>query len=213
MAAKKTSRKRRTAEQARDEILDAAERRLRQGGPDAIRLQEIASDVGISHPAVLHHFGSREGLVEAVIDRTMAKLEGELLEVFVRGTETGEPPDPVDVTERVADALSGRGQARLIAWLALSGHHLGKSKEAREVWKLIIDATHAIRLGRVKGRKKPSLEATRFTVALSSITLFGEALIGPATLEAAGLEDDEATRKRFRAWFAHLLERQLGDPM
>src|SRR6187455_592631 len=91
-------RRRRTAEQARDEILDAAEKRLRERGPDAIRLQEIAGDVGISHPAVLHHFGSREGLVAAVTERVMGKLERELLEVMVRGTETGEPPDAVEMT-------------------------------------------------------------------------------------------------------------------
>src|SRR5262245_6032327 len=84
-------RRRRTAEQAREEILDAAEKRLRDRGPDAIRLQEIAADVGISHPAVLHHFGSREGLVGAVTERAMNKLEHELLAVMLRGSETGEP--------------------------------------------------------------------------------------------------------------------------
>src|SRR5688500_10622316 len=127
MAAKKALRKRRTAEQARDEILDAAERRLRESGPDAIRLQEIAADVGISHPAVLHHCGSREGLVAAVTARAMSKLETDLLGVMLRGSETGEPPDPVDVTERVADAMSEKGHARLIAWLALSGHQMMRS--------------------------------------------------------------------------------------
>ena len=213
MAAKKAPRRRRTAEEARQEILDAAERRLREGGPDAIRLQEIAADVGISHPAVLHHFGNREGLVEAVCERAMTNLEAELLAVFMRGMERGEPPDAVDVTERVADVLGGKGHARLLAWLALSGRHVGKSPQAREGWKLIIEATHAIRLTRQKRDKKPSLEDTRFTVALSSITQFGEALIGGPTLEAAGLDGDERTRKRFRAWFARLLERQLEDPM
>jgi AcrR family transcriptional regulator len=213
MAAKKAPRRRRTAEEAREEILDAAERAMRDGGADAIRLQDIAAHVGISHPAVLHHFGSREGLVEAVIDRTMTKLESELLSVFMRGIEGGKVPDAVDVTERVADALGARGQARLIAWLALSGHQIGHSKQAREGWKAIIDATHAIRLTRLKKKeKKPSLEDTTFTVALSSITLFGEAIIGAGTLEAAGLPSDERTRRRFRAWFAKLLERHLEDP-
>lgn len=214
MAAKKAPRRRRTAEEARQEILDAAERRLREGGPEAIRLQEIAADVGISHPAVLHHFGNREGLVEAVIERTMLNLESELLHVFMRGMEGGEVPDAVDVTERVADALSGKGHARLIAWLALSGHQLGRSKQAREGWTAIIAATHAIRLTRLRDpkKKKPSLEDTRFTVALHSIALFGEAIIGAGTLEAGGLSGDEKTRRRFRAWFAKLVERQLEDP-
>lgn len=212
MAAKKAARRRRTAEEARQEILDAAEKRLRDGGAEAIRLQEVAADVGISHPAVLHHFGSREGLVEAVLDRTMANLEAELLYVFTRGMEGGKIPDAVDVTERVADALDGRGQARMIAWLALSGHQIGRSKQAREGWEGIIEATHAIRTMRQKRDKKPSLEDTRFTVVMHSMLLFAEALIGAGSLEAAGASGDERTRKRFRAWFAKLVEKHLEDP-
>jgi AcrR family transcriptional regulator len=200
-------RRRRTAEEARDEILDSAERRLREGGPDAIRLQEIAADVGISHPAVLHHFGSREGLVEAVCERAMSKLEAELLAVMTKGSETGEPPDPVAITERGAEVLGENGHARLLAWLALSGRHMGPSAEARETWKMIIDAIHAMRTMRAKS--KPAIEDTRFTVALSSMALFGEAIMGGGVLEAVGLTGDDKTRKRFRAWFAKLLADRL----
>ena len=49
-------RVRRTKEEAQRVILDAAEERLANGGPEALRLQDIAADVGISHPAILHHF-------------------------------------------------------------------------------------------------------------------------------------------------------------
>src|SRR5260221_641713 len=52
-------RKRRTADEARTAMLDAAEQRLVASGPAAIRLQEVAADVGVSHPTVLHHFGNR----------------------------------------------------------------------------------------------------------------------------------------------------------
>src|SRR5258708_39165376 len=72
-------RKRRTAEEARVAILDAAERRLVASGPAAIRLQEVAADVGVSHPTVLHHFGSREALVEAVVARALDSLHAGLL--------------------------------------------------------------------------------------------------------------------------------------
>ena len=103
-------------------------------------------------------------------------------------------PDAVDVTER-------------------SGHQMGQSKQAREAWTAIIEATHAIRMTRLRRKeKKPSLEDTRFTVALHSIALFGEAIIGAGTLSAAGTSGDDRTRRRFRAWFAKLVERQLEDP-
>ena len=70
------TRRRRSAAETRDAILEAAERRLVDGGPEAIRLQEIAADAGISHPAILHHFGSREGLVEAMVAARNRKASG-----------------------------------------------------------------------------------------------------------------------------------------
>src|SRR5262245_19200587 len=110
-------RVRRSAEAAREAILDAAEALLQEVGPDGIRLQAVAAAVGVSHPAVLHHFGSREGLVEAVVDRAVARLEEDLLTVLsARGS-----PDPVDLLARVSATLADRGHARLVAWLTLSG--------------------------------------------------------------------------------------------
>src|SRR5690349_20819785 len=82
--ARKTSkprrRIRRTAVDARNAILDAAERRLVEAGPNGIRLQELAADVGVSHPTVLHHFGNREALIDAVVARTLQTLQAGLLE-------------------------------------------------------------------------------------------------------------------------------------
>ena len=46
---------------ARRAILEAAQKRLADCGPEEIRLQAIASDLGISHPAILHlHIHSLE---------------------------------------------------------------------------------------------------------------------------------------------------------
>src|SRR6478736_553059 len=68
-ARSKKPRVRRDAETARAAILEATEKRLVHVGPSGIRLQEVAADAGVSHPTVLHHFGSREALVQAVIVR------------------------------------------------------------------------------------------------------------------------------------------------
>ena len=75
-------RRRLSSEDAREAILAATEKRLREVGPDALRLQEIASDVGLSHPTVLHHFGNREALVSAVVARAMLALETDLIACF-----------------------------------------------------------------------------------------------------------------------------------
>src|SRR4051812_32579591 len=80
-------RRRRDAEDARAAILDAAERRLVLAGPAGIRLQEVAADVGVSHPTVLHHFGSREALVAAVIHRALERIHAEVVQAI--GASTG----------------------------------------------------------------------------------------------------------------------------
>jgi len=77
--AKQEKRVRRTPEEARALILDAAEKTMGGEGPAALRLQDVAKEAGVSHPTILHHFGSREGLVKALHLRALEKLRTELL--------------------------------------------------------------------------------------------------------------------------------------
>src|SRR2546421_10348142 len=95
---KPEARSRRTAEEARRLILEAAEKRLIAGGPEALRLQDLARDVGISHPLILHHFGSREGLIGALIAR---RLEG-LDDLFRGGWTSPGPPAFAGILGRLA---------------------------------------------------------------------------------------------------------------
>ncbi len=191
-------RRRLTSEEAKEAILAATETRLRAVGPDALRLQEIAADVGLSHPTVLHHVGSREALVAAVVARAMDALETELLACFANQLET---PTLVRTTlNDVDDVMRRRGQARLVAWLALTQAPgtVNRSSRLGEV----ASALHAAR--GLRGKDAP-LEDTAFGVLLAATSLFGVALVGPGLLGMLGLPADEATMDRFRAWFAALL--------
>src|SRR5262245_21393772 len=133
-------RARRNAEEARREILDAAEARVLAAGPDALRLQQVAADVGVSHPAILHHFGSRDGLLRAVIARALDRLEGDLISMIGQSRE-GEA-NVLAVMEMVHERLVGTGYARLLAWLALSGESFGPSTMRL---RAVADAVHARR--------------------------------------------------------------------
>ena len=113
-----TPRRRRSPEVARKEILDAAQRRLAEGGPDAIRLQDIAADVGISHPTILHHFGSRSGLLVALDDRAIRALTDDV-QAMMRGAV--DLSSGVDLVERLAETMNQQGLARLIAFWAMRG--------------------------------------------------------------------------------------------
>ncbi len=149
-------RRRRSAQETRSAILEAAERRLLIGGPEAIRLQEIAADAGISHPAILHHFGSREGLVEAMVLRGIGRLQAQ----FIEGWPSAKEPDIEGVLERFYEVASHRGMARLLAWLILSGRAYGAMKPG--VFKPAAERMHAGRVRRAQneGRRSPELEET-----------------------------------------------------
>ena len=191
--------KRRTGEETRRLILAAAQRRLTAGGPEAIRLQDIARDVGVSHPAILHHFGSRDGLLEALERHALDELRRDLL------AHTDEPA--AAILDRVSATLGDAGHARLLAWQALSGRMQGDG-DGPGLLRELTDAFHAEGAAdaRAAGRPEPAREDAAFATRLAAVAMFGEALIGPALTRSAGLEDDEAVKLRFRRWLGRLLE-------
>jgi AcrR family transcriptional regulator len=53
----------------REEIIDGASELFADYGYHGASIRDIANHVGISHSGMLHHFDSKEGLLDAVIDR------------------------------------------------------------------------------------------------------------------------------------------------
>jgi len=198
VAAKRT---RRAPEEARARILDAAEHRLATGGPDALRLQDIARDLGISHPAILHHFGSRDGLVVALEERAMTGLQQELLGRLEASAEEG--------LSRAFATLGEAGHARLLAWQVLRGGN-DRARDDAAMMKTLADAYHHARIDKAQrsGQPEPTYEDTAFWVRLAALALFGEALIGPLLSQSARQSDPDTTRARFQKWLAALLDRE-----
>lgn len=62
----------------REEVLDGASEMFAEHGYDGASLRDIAAHVGISHPGMLHHFASKEILLNAVIDRLEAHAQDAL---------------------------------------------------------------------------------------------------------------------------------------
>lgn len=210
--AEKIKRIRRTAEEARRIILDAAARRLAELGPEGIRLQDIASDIGISHPTILHHFESREGLVLALTQRTTEQLRADLFAAFTGPHARDADMHPI--LDRVFEVLSGQGHARLIGWMILSGA-IRQSPE-QGLLRDLTDLIHAMRIeeSKLRGVPEPDREDTLFIVMLGAVTAFGDGLFGPMVRRAAGVVDETLIAKRFRDWFAELLRSRIlpGPP-
>jgi AcrR family transcriptional regulator len=192
-------RQRRSAEEARAALLDAAERQLIAGGPAAVRLQQVAAEVGVSHPTVLHHFGSREALVHAVVERSFASLHAEVVEA-IASAPAGED-HVAALLERVFAALGEGGRGRALAWLALSG--MGPDKDDLR-HREVAEVAHGQRRQR-RGARTPPFEDTLFTVLLALYALFAQSVAGPLLARTAGLPDRPRTDERFRKWLARLL--------
>jgi AcrR family transcriptional regulator len=199
-------RRRRDAASARAAILDATERHLVLAGPSGIRLQEVAADAGVSHPTVLHHFGTRAGLVKAVVTRSLAAINARLVEAISRST--GDAAQVAAILDGVYDALAHHGRARVIMWLALEGQRI----EGDARLSAVVEATHALRKAKhAAKRRAPSREDTAHVVVLASLALVGAAVMGPALLENAGLAEGPVAERRFRGWLARLLAKYLDE--
>ena len=202
-------RRRLPAADARLRILDAAERRLIEAGPEGLRLAELAQELGISHPAILHHFGSREELVREVVRRAIGTLNADLIGAFSEAI-SGTILPAETILERIAGTLAERGQARLIAWLILSGRE-PPELDASLTLARVGEALHASRKARHKDRKVDPGE-TEFLVQLVAFALLGEALFGERLRKQEGLASHEHASAEFRAHLGKLIEGLLDMP-
>lgn len=201
-------RRRRTSEEAQAAILDVAEQQLLAHGPAGLRLQEIAREIGISHPAILHHFGSREGLVKAVVERTLARIEAEVVGTLAKGTVNLETA--YQTLDAVVRSLSDKGAARFMAWLILSRQGAPDPIGYGSKLRLIAELIHQRRTAEAGGVEPASFDDTLFTVLLAGLALFGAAVAGDALNASAGLPTDDASRARFLRWLSELLHNHLS---
>ena len=200
------ARRRRDPETTRSLILDAAERQLITAGAAAIRLQEVAAAAGVSHPTVLHYFGSRESLIEAVIERSLDAMHARLVKAI--RASTGREDQMVTILESVFDSLSRSGYGRVIFWLALGGHAV----EPREVsLSQVLSIAHRARSGRKdRSGATPSRRDTAYVILLCALTLTASTVLLPTLLESLGIGGREKAEKRFLSWLGRLLAHHLG---
>jgi AcrR family transcriptional regulator len=201
MERKPKKRKRRTAEQAREEILTLAERHLIAGGLGAVRIGAIADEMGVTHPAILKHFASREALLQAVLRRAARRLRQALADAVAQPS-AGEP-DLAALFAALDTMYRDQGYARLSAWLLLAGLIPSGSG-------LFRDAGEALHRARTRRRgRTPQLDDTLFVLVLVNLVAWSDSLTGNGFRRAVGLPADAATTKRFRAWFADLVRAHL----
>ncbi|MBV8119395.1 MAG: TetR/AcrR family transcriptional regulator [Alphaproteobacteria bacterium] len=191
-------RVRRTPDEARRLILDAAREAIARTGPDGLRLHDIAAAAGVSHPLILHHFGSRAGLVRALTREAIAELRDKLITAMAEPHHSTE-----ELLGRVFEAFrDGLGQR--LAWLATidpDGDQGGSTMIQRE----FAEHLHARRVAAAPAGTTITQEESQFLVHLIAIAALGEAIYGTQFRRSAGLSKGPETDRRFWAWLAALI--------
>jgi len=85
----------------RSKLLDAAIARMAASDGPAVNFDAIAADVGLTKGALYHHFGSVEGLVEAVYKEAVRRHAEQVLEATAEGTGAQRLRALVEVTARL----------------------------------------------------------------------------------------------------------------
>jgi AcrR family transcriptional regulator len=141
-------------------LLDAAERLIGGRGVDAVSLRAINGEAGSNVAAVHYHYGSKEALVRAVLDRRMSVLA----EQRAAGLDELEA-DPTPSTRAVAAVFIGP-----LVDLAIDpdGVHyvrfLAALDRAEGPWLHVLDdafAPQAARINPLLARALPRLDADR----------------------------------------------------
>ena len=189
---------RRTPEDAQAHILDAAEAILAKGGgPGALRLQDVAHQAGVSHPTILHHFGSREGLVHAINKRAFEKL----VAIATAQMESA----PGDEGLKATFAAYREGLAQRMIWLMQSKEMPPPSRP--DLFDKAVESFHQMRRRFAQPGVEPDLADTRAVILLTNLVAFGDALMGPRLRNAGPKEAEQ--REAFERWYGGLLEMYL----
>lgn len=197
-ATRRSKRQRRTPEEARRLILQTAQGLIASTGPEGLRLQDIAAAAGISHPLILHHFGSREGLVRALTRQAAAELRDKLVSAMASTEYSVE-----QLLDRVFDTFR-EGLAQRLAWLATVDPG-GGAEGTQLIIRDIADRLHDRRIAAAPPGTAIARADTDALIHLVATAAFGDALYGVQLHRSAGLPPTRETDRSFRLWLAGLI--------
>jgi AcrR family transcriptional regulator len=153
-------------------VLESAADLFAERGPAATSIRDIAARSSVNHGLIHRHFGSKDGLVGAVLDYLGQHLSG-LLAAKADGSAIGAAVDR---------------QLRVIARASLDGYAIGELQSRFPTMELLLDSVrerHATELG--------ARLAAAHTIALQ----LGWILFGDFLRASTGLEDlDDRTFAR-----------------
>ena len=204
-----TRRRRRTPEQAREEILAAATELIARYGPDGVGLRQVADAVGVTHGLVTHYFGTYRLLVRAVLQRENERQRERVRE---RMREDQGVPYADGMTRVLFDTLADERYVRLWAWSQLHSEDLETSSTGLSALvDAMQDGIHAV----LPGSQAPNRARIEAVVLLALSAAYGYALGRQPWLDGLGHDPtDPVHDAEFRTALSEALATYLagGSP-
>jgi AcrR family transcriptional regulator len=209
--APKPKAKRRSPDEARALLMDAAEGLFAERGPDAFGLRDIARKAGVSHGLITHYFKTYDGLVEAVFARRADRIAAA---VVARLEQAAGAPAAHELITLLLAAVSEPAHLRLVAWAALSGRAQsidflpGRRRGLRPIADAILHAA-TLRAERA-GTPAPTKDDVDYAIVLALSATYGYGLGRTPFMRALGRKadggTDQAVMRRLSEMLQHLLD-------
>lgn len=183
----------------RARILDAAERLFLERGFRGASLRALTTAAGVNLAAVGYHFGGKDELLRAVLERRIEPVNRERLrrlDAIETRWRRGEPralePILAALLEPAFAAMRADGEARDIATLLYSEPHERMPELIERLFGECALRFHAT-VSRVLGRADPSAVALRFQMVIGAMIHFlgGRHRVSP---KLAGVTVDDSER-------------------
>ncbi len=189
--------------------LGAATRLFAKRGFEATSLQDIANEVGVTKPAILHHFPSKEELRRAVLAAILDHWRERLPAILLAATAADDRFDGV-LGELRAFFAADPDRARLVV-----REMLDRPDEIRELMRAhvrpwISAVALYIERGKEKGEHHPDVDAEAYTVHVLSLVISALASesIAVGVLEKPGTTTADA-RARYAAELGRIARASL----
>jgi TetR/AcrR family transcriptional regulator len=187
-----------------DEAIAVATRLFAARGFEATPLQDIADALGVTKPAVLHHFPSKEHLRRGVLDAILAHWRDELPKLLLAATASEDRFESV-LHEVYRFFAATPERARVIIREALD-----RPREARAMLAAIAPVLRGIasyiQMGVGGGRHRDGVDAEAYVLHAMQLLI---AAASVAELTAGMLGDGAAGRARYDRELARIVRESL----
>lgn len=159
------------SKKTRQMILDGALAEFSEKGFDGARIDEIALRAGVNKNLLYHHYGSKDGLFTALLERTYESIRLRQNDLKLRDM------DPVEAMRKLV-VFTGRIWIQFPQFLRLlqsenlnSGRHVRSSDKIRQLYNPLLDTINdLIARGTRMGKFRKNVDPIDLYISISALT-------------------------------------------